>query len=70
MSARREKRIRRLERRMDALEVFARKVMYGATADDQLTRAIASAGVMDADYRQAPGPARKGLFQRIKELFK
>lgn len=69
MSARREKRIRRLERRVDALEVFARKVMSGATEDDQLRQAAASAGVMDADYTQVY-IERKGLFQRLADIFR
>lgn len=64
MSARREKRLRRLEGRVAYLETR----MHSVEAR-QLEQREAAA-YMDADYEQAREPARLGLLQKIRGYFR
>ncbi len=61
MSARREKRLRQLERRVECLEIIAHHPIFGIDL---------AHGSVDADFKAASDPPpKRGLFRRIKELF-
>lgn len=60
MSARREKRFRKLERRVEALERIASPMYFGT---------VAAPGALDADY-QVLHISGRSLLQRIKDFFR
>lgn len=60
MSARREKRFRKLERRVEALERIASPMYFGT---------VAAPGALDADYQVLHTAGKRSLLQRIKEFF-
>lgn len=65
MSARREHRLRALEKRVKRLEEMAHPPV-----EDCHFGIVTPPGAMDAPFRVISVPApRKGLFQRIKEAF-
>ena len=65
MSARREKRLRRLERRVEALETKADVL---SLRQDRTDIKMSNLRVIDADW--APAPPRMGLIQRVRTLFR
>ena len=60
MSARREKRFRKLERRVEALEGIAQDCHF---------EIVTPLGAMDADYQILHTAGKRSLLQRIKEFF-
>lgn len=61
MSARREKRFRKLERRVEALERIASPMYFGT---------VAAPGALDADYQVLHTAGKRSLLQRIKDFFR
>lgn len=61
MSARREKHLRKLERRVEELERIASSPMYFGT--------VAAPGALDADYQLLHTSGKRSLLQRIKDFF-
>lgn len=64
MSARREHRLRKLERRIERLEGMA----HPPTEDCHFGIATAP-GALDADYQVLHAAGKRSLFQRIKDFF-
>lgn len=60
MSARREKRFRKLERRVESLERIASPIYF---------RTVAAPGALDADYQVLHTAGKRSLLQRIKKFF-
>lgn len=64
MSARREKRLRKLERRVEVLEGMA----HPPTEDGHFG-IVTAPGALDADYQVLHTSGKRSLLQRIKEFF-
>lgn len=65
MSARREKRLRRLERRVEALETKADVL---SLRQDRTDIKMSNLRVIDADW--APAPPRRSLWRRLLDTIK